>query len=175
MNTCSAHAEVAWRCWQKNNRYYNLYCDFIDVFIERWMLLGGAVLNVPLSSCFSLRMIKRCSFQCSMYGKYFTESYRRRNIRPHLNRNSGVHQVVSSPLGCYLSSVYIGSSSSSASLFIRMCHSVDLPQKVFGAVLCWWHVSVRVCFYFSLMCLWLLFCVNWYLKYGFILKWLLVI
>lgn len=28
------------------------------------MLLGGAVLNVPLSSCFSLRMIKRCSFQC---------------------------------------------------------------------------------------------------------------
>lgn len=50
-----------------------------------------------------------------------------------------------------------------------------IRKKCFGAVLCWWHVSVRVCFYVSLMCLWLLFCVNWYLKYGFIWKWLLVI
>lgn len=51
---CSWHAEVAWRCWQRSNMYYSLYCDFIDTVSERWMLpqeLRGAVLNVPLSPC----------------------------------------------------------------------------------------------------------------------------
>lgn len=38
MYMCSAHGEVAWQCWQRSNRYYSLYCDFIDVVIEWWML-----------------------------------------------------------------------------------------------------------------------------------------
>lgn len=159
-----------------------VYCDFINVFIESWMLSRWLRGNFPLICatvrffCKGVKVFIRC-----MRGKYFiavfhcestwpndTESYRQSNFRPLFQWK----QCCSSGHILPLSSVYMRSSFQSliptlvgSNLGARTMGSKDkglftknhnLFKSIFCSVLFWCHVSFRVCFYFSLMCLLLL-------------------
>lgn len=124
-----------------------------------WMVnvasMGGAVLHVPTSS-FSV---------CERFWVFVTcLSERFHRVCQKLQNSSSWKQWCSPghilTLGWYLSSVYIGSSSSPALFLIRMCRSVSGPSVLrlrwssLSVPFCSGHVfSVRVCFYFSLTCL----------------------
>lgn len=114
--------------------------------------MGGAVLHVPTSSLLSVN-----DSECLWHVYLNNFSQKLQNSSPWKQWCSPGHILT---LGWYLSSVYIGSSSSSALFLIRMCHSVSGPSVLrlrwssLSVPFCSGDVfSVRVCFYFSLMCL----------------------